>query len=307
MDAVMDRLKTIESFIRVVRTRSFSKAAEEVGVSRGLISKHISGLERRLGVRLLNRSTREVSLTEIGERYFDSCRRMIGELDGAEAEILRLQSEPRGLLRLVAPKSFGSTHFSDAVAKFSLLYPNINVLVTLDDGANYAFDFAANEYDVAIRLSPLADDSSVAARKLGSLRWIVCASPQYLKRCGEPHEPKDLTRHNCLIHVKIAPDRMWRFTDKKAVKVSGTFLANSDLTIRKAALAGVGIAQLPTYYISGDLKAGTLRHILKTFPVSERPVYALFPASRQVPRKVRLLVDFLAKWYRAAAWERDTK
>jgi LysR family transcriptional regulator for bpeEF and oprC len=302
----MDRLKTIESFLGVVRTRSFARTAEELGVSRGLVSKHVSTLERRLGVRLLNRSNREVALTEIGARYFETCRKMISALDDDEAEIMRLHSEPLGSLKLVVPKSFGGLHFSDAIAEFALKYPQINVAVTLDDKTNYAFSFAENEFDVAIRIAPLANDSAVAMRKLGTLRWVVCAAPSYLDHAGEPADPKGLAGHNCLIHVKLAPDRIWRFNGNSTVKVKGGFLSNSDLTIRRAALAGVGIAQLPTYYIAADLKASRLRQILKRYPLPERPVYALFPASRQVPHRVRLLVDFLAKWYRRAPWEHGT-
>lgn len=303
----MDRLKTIESFVHVARMHSFSEAAAHLGVTRGLISKHISALERDLGVRLLNRSSRDVTLTEIGGHYFEFCQKMVLNIATIESEISQLQNEPLGSLSIATPMSFGSTHLADAVAQFSLQYPKITVALKLDGDATDSLHSSRSDFDVALRLLPPAGDSAFAARRLGTLRWIVCAAPTYLNKYGEPSKPADLSHHKCLNHLRLTPDRIWRFSNSGTVKVSGAFLSNSDLAIRQAAIAGVGIAQLPTYYVGEALRSGTLRQVLTTFPLKERPVYALFATRRQMPRKVKLFVDFLAGWFRRAPWEAPQK
>lgn len=299
----MDRLKTMESFVRVVKAGSFSAAAGQLGMSRAMVTKHIIALERRLGARLLNRTTRRLALTEIGGEYYEFCARILREFETEEFSVARLQKEPQGSLRVIAPKSFGSLHLGAAIAKFALAYPKIAVSLILEDSSVRTFEFAENEYDVAIRLSPIAN-STIAARKIGSLPWVVCASPAYLKRRGAPAAPKDLARHNCLLHVKLSPDRIWRFggaaKTNRSIKVDGTFSSNSVLILRDAALAGLGVALLPTYCVGHDLDAGTLRRVLPEFPIRDRPLYVLFPENRLIPKKVRIFIAFIAAWYRSA-------
>lgn len=299
----MDRLKTMESFVRVVKVGSFSAAAGQLGMSRAMVTKHVMALERRLGARLLNRTTRRLALTEIGGEYYEFCTRILRELETEEFSVARLQKEPQGSLRVIAPKSFGSLHLGAAIARFAQEYPRIAVSLILEDSSVRTFEFAENEYDVAIRLSPIAN-STIAARKIGALPWVVCAAPAYLKRHGAPVTPKDLARHNCLLHVKLSPDRIWRFggTGKTSgsIKVDGTFSSNSVLILRDAALAGLGVALLPTYCVGRDLRAGTLRQVLTQFPIRDRPLYVLFPENRLVPKKVRIFINFIAAWYRRA-------
>jgi DNA-binding transcriptional LysR family regulator len=301
----MDHLRTIESFVRVVRNGSFSKAAEELGASRALITRHILDLENRLGVRLMNRTTRQLALTEIGATYFDFCTKMLLELEQAETTVRQLQSKPEGVLRVIAPKSFGGFHFADAVSAFALRHPKIHVVFVLDDEATHTLNFASNDFDVAIRLSPLADDSAAVVRKIGSLEWIVCAAPDYLAQYGTPKRVEDYADANCLLHTRLASDRVWRFGTGKQrinVKVMGNFTSNSVLAIRRAAIAGLGIAQLPTYYISGELKSGKLVRIATQPALPARPVYALLPGNRMTPKKAQLFVSFIARWYKARPW-----
>jgi DNA-binding transcriptional LysR family regulator len=303
----MDRLRTIESFVRVVRTGSFSAAAEQLGMSRAIVTKRIIDLEKHLGARLLNRTTRKVAPTELGATYYEFCTRMLNELEAADASIKRLQQEPEGQLRVLAPKSFGSLHFACAVADFALQHPKITVSLVLDDAATHNLNFVESEIDVAIRLSPIAADSAIVARQIGSLDWIVCASPSYLQKFGEPRTPADLAQAQCIVHHKLASDRIWRFAGNEpaTVKVQAAFSTNSVVVVHRAALAGVGIAQLPTYYIDADLKAGRLRRILPDHPLPARPVTAVFAAARFIPRKVSVFVEFLADWYKCRSWDSE--
>jgi DNA-binding transcriptional LysR family regulator len=301
----MDRLRTIESFVRVVKAGSFSAAAEQLGMSRAIVTKRVIDLEKHLGARLLNRTTRKVAPTEIGTAYYEFCARMLGDLEAADESIKRLQSEPEGRLRILAPKSFGSSHLATAVSQFALEHSKISISLVLDDSATHSLSFAESEIDVAIRLSPIASDSAVVARQIGSLEWVVCASPAYLESFGPPKRPADLARARCIVHLRLASDRIWRFAGAvpTSVKVKTVFTTNSVLAVRRAALAGVGVAQLPTYYAGADLKSGALQKVLVDHPLPERPVYAVFPAARFIPRKVGLFVKFLADWYALRTWD----
>lgn len=304
----MDRLRTMQSFVEVAASGSFSAAAERLGTSRALITKHVVDLERRLGARLINRTTRKISLTEVGQNYVVFCKTMLEELERQDQAIVQSHSAPHGPIRVIAPKSFGGIHMSSAVADFAVAHPDIHVTLILDDAFTRSFDFAGSGFDVAIRLSVLPEMSSVVARKIASLRWIVCASPEFIKTAGEPKTIEDLATAKCLVHVRLSPDRIWRFqgTGKKSsVKVSGVFYSNSVLTIRRAALAGLGIAMLPTYYISQDLREGTLKRIMRHLPIIERPVYILFPDNKHTPKKVRLFVNFLAAWFKERPWDKN--
>ena len=303
----MDRLKMMESFVAVVKAKSFSAAAERLGMSRAIVTKHIGGLEARLGARLLNRTTRRVALTEIGADYYEFCTGILGELERREGAIAREQKEPQGSLRLAVPTSFGAVNFPEAVSAFAQKYREIRVSLIVDNSSNYSVDLAATDFDVAIRLSPIPTTAAVTARQIGLLRWVACASPAYLKRAGEPKTVAGLSGHNCMIHMKLAPDRIWRFggtgRKKPSIKVDGDFSSNSILMLRQAALDGLGIAMLPTYHIGEDLRDGTLRRVLPQLPPFERPVNVLFPAGRMIPKKTRLFREFIADWFKRGSWD----
>lgn len=305
----MDYRKTVESFVLIAKLGSFARAAEQAGMSRTLMTRHIMDLEKRLGVRLFNRTTRQLALTERGEKYLECCSRVLSELEQTEAEIRQLQNEPEGELRVLAPKSFGGLHFADAVIEFARRHPRLRISLFLEDAVTRTLNFASNDFDVAIRLSPLPDSSATVVRKIGRLEWVVCAAPSYLEKHGTPKQVQDLERFNCLLQSALAPERVWRFGSPKnrvSVKVSGTFLSNSAMVIRSAVISGLGIAQLPTYYIGEDLAQGRLRRIPLQPGLEPRPVYALLPANRFTPKKSVLFVSFLAKWFRNQTWTSRT-
>lgn len=301
MEHVVDRFRTMDSFVRVVRLGSFTAAAKQLGISRALVSRYIADLEGRLGVRLLNRTTRHLTTTEMGATYFDFCQRALKEIDEQEFSLARLQTEPRGSLKVAAPKSFGSLNLGDAVIHFATQQPDIHVSLVLDDFSFRSYDFVENGLDVAIRLTELRD-SSLIARKIATLKRVLCASSAYLALHGEPKRPADLTRHHCLAHVNLDPnEKIWRFQGPKgliAVKIAGSFSSNSALVLRKAALAGVGVTCLPLYCVAGDLKSGALRKLLPDYPLPRRPIYVVYPPGSTVPEKIHCFVDFLNEWFK---------
>jgi len=296
----MDRFKTIDRVVRVATAGSFSAAAKQLGMSRALVSLHVTDLEKRLGVRLLNRTTRSLTLAEAGTNYLEFCQRMLAEIAEQESSIARLQKDPRGSLKVAAPKSFGTLHLSGAVVSFSAKYSAIQLSLILEDYSFRAYDFVEQGLDVAVRLGDLPA-STLVARKIAMLQWIVCASPEYLARRGEPKAPADLGKHACLAHVNLDPnDHAWRLHNSDhviAVKIAGAFSSNSALVLRKAALAGLGIAYLPRYCIDEDLKSGALRQLLPRYSPPERPIYVVYPSASRVPERVRTFVDFLADWF----------
>ena len=292
----MDRLKTMDSFVRVVRAGSFAAAATQLGVSRAIVSRHLQDLEDYLGARLFNRTTRRLGLTATGSEYYGFCVRVLDEMEAHRGSASRLQREPRGTIKVMAPKSFGNLHIGPAVADFIARYPEVHVALLLSDDSLNTYDLIESGFDLAIRLSPVAE-SSVISRRIGLLRWILCSSPDYLARHGAPRSPHDLVRHNCLVHLRSTPDSVWRLRGRggeAAVKVSGSMSANSSLALSAGALRGLGIALLPAYCIQPDLEAGRLVEVLPAYHLPERPIFALYPHRRNQPHAVRLLIDFLA-------------
>jgi DNA-binding transcriptional LysR family regulator len=295
----------MESFVRVVRSGSFTIAANQLGLSRALVSRHVSGLETRLGVRLLNRSTRSLNLTEEGKTYLEFCERVFGQIESSERAIVRTPTGPVGTLKLSAPKSFGTLHLADAVVDFAKLHPRLHVSLMLDDVSfRRPYDFVERGLDLALRITSLPN-SSLTERRVAPLDWIVCAAPDYLARAGRPTLPPELAHHDCLVHLNVAAnDRIWRFEEPKAkggrrslsVKVEGSFFSNSALALRKAALAGLGIALLPRYSVSDDLAAGALVAVLPRHKVAQRPLLAVYPRASETPQKVELFIDFLTTW-----------
>jgi DNA-binding transcriptional LysR family regulator len=231
---------------------------------------------------------------------------MLRDLELAQETVRALHTTPGGAIRIVAPRSFGTLYLSDAVAQFSAHHPTIHITLILNDTSANASNFTTDDFDVAIRLSPLSERSSVIARKIGSLEWIVCAAPAYLSKLGNVRIPADLSRANCLLQAMAPGDVTWRFgagNKIEDVKVSGTFRSNSVLALKAAALAGLGVAQLPTCYVSEDLARGCLKRIMIEPSLAERPVYVLLPDNRRVPKSTQIFVRFIAKWYATRSWE----
>lgn len=297
----MDRFRTMQSFTEVIRLGSFSEAAKTLGLSRALISRHVSDLEKHLGVPLLTRTTRRITLTESGAKHFEFCQRLIKEIEQSEASLKRQQKEPEGPLKIIAPKSLTTLALGDAIASFAATYRYLTISLMLEDLSFRSYDFIERGFDVAVHTTPIRD-SNLVTRKIANLRWLLCASPAYLKEHREPQVPRDLSRHQCLVHINSDPsDRVWRLrcgTGQVSVKVQGPFASNSVLMLRKAALESLGIGILPFYCVKEDLKTGALREILTSFPIPTHPLSLVFSPGKPTPQKIRLLGDFLVDWFR---------
>jgi DNA-binding transcriptional LysR family regulator len=295
----MDRFQTIESFVRIAHAGSYTKAARQLGLSRALLSRRIIELEARLGVRLLNRSTRSVSLTAEGRAYLTRCKQVLDDMESAEREIARGVQTPLGGIRVLAPKSFGATCLSDAMIAFSKMHTQVRVSLSLGDFSFRPADFVDEGFDLAIRIADIRD-STVLARRITTLKSLLCASPDFIARSGMPASVAELPNYSCLAHLGSEEhDRVWTFVGQRgaSIRVDGSFDSNSALALRKAAVAGLGVALLPEEYIAADLASGALVRILPQYEI-RRPVTALYARSPHIPQKVRLLVSFLIQWFK---------
>jgi DNA-binding transcriptional LysR family regulator len=302
----MENLTDIAIFVRVVECGSFTKAADQLELSRAAISKYLSRLEERLGVRLLNRTTRRLSLTEAGAELFEASRGALERIDEAESAVARLQNEPKGRLKVNAPMSFGVMHLAPAMPEFLRLYPGIHVDLRMDDRL---VDLYEEGFDIGVRIAKLAD-SSLVAKKLAPCRQVACASPAYLKEFGEPQTVDDLAAHNCILYTYSATANVWHFTAPSGreipVAVQGNLRANNGMASREAALRGLGVLLVPTFYVGEELRQGKLQRILADYTLPELGIYAVWPQRNFVAPKVRAFVDFLAKHFGAKpAWDRE--
>ena len=291
----MDNLTDIAVFVRVVRRGSFTLAADELQISRAAASKYVSRLEERLGARLMQRTTRRLSLTEAGAALFEASRGALERIEEAEGAIARFQSEPRGRLRVSAPMSFGILHLGPMLAEFARAHPHVSLDLAFDD--RYV-NLVEERFDVAIRIGKLSD-SSLVARKLAATRLVVCAAPSYLAEHGEPETPEDLAAHNCLLYSYLATANVWRFVAPDGreipVAVGGNLRANNGIVEAEAAVAGMGVLMTPTFYVGPLIRAGKLRRILTSYRGPEIGIHAVYPQREHVPPKVRVFVDFLAR------------
>ena len=280
-------------FAKVVEARSFTAAAAELGMSKSAVSKQITRLEDRLGARLLNRTTRRLSLTETGAAFYDRCARVVAEAQQAELAVTRLQSEPHGTLRVNAPMTFGHLHIAPAIPDFLARYPEVRVDMTMNDRF---VDLIDEGFDVAIRIARLTD-SSLIARRLAPDRRILCGAPAYFAKHGEPRTPDDLAAHNCLSYAYVSDTDQWQFIDgegTRSISVRGNLRANNGDAIRQALLAGLGVAVLPSFIVGPDIQAGRFKEVLRDYLPNRVSVYAVYPHSCHLTAKVRVFVDFLA-------------
>ncbi len=281
----------MQIFVRIVETGSFSAVAREQNMLQPTVSKQMSALEQSLGVRLLNRTTRKLSLTEAGREYYERCHQILEDVQEMESDVLGFQNKPTGTLRVNTPVAFGHIHMVPLLLQFRKKYPELGVDLSLDD--RYA-DLIQEGYDVAIRFGEL-EDSNLVARHVGSSARVCVASPEYLKKNGVPRDPEDLKHHNCITYTYLFSNT-WPFKEKGdpiLVKVGGDFRANSGLTIREAALNGTGVASVPALLVSEDIESGRLTSILNEYAPDPIRISAVFPSGRLVPRKVKLFVDFM--------------
>jgi DNA-binding transcriptional LysR family regulator len=288
----MDKLESLRAFTKVVQHGSFSAAARDMRLSRSAVSKYVIDLERELGVQLLVRTTRSVAATPNGQVYYERCLAILGNLAEADLAVARLQAEPRGILRVNAPMSFGTLHLGRAIADLMEQYPELRVALVLSD----AFvDPVEEGFDVTLRIGDLPS-SSLIARKIAPARRVVCAAPAYLAQHGIPQHPDELRHHQCLTYGYLATGVQWKLSGPDGdhwIDVPWTLCADNGEVLRDAATQGRGIALLPTFIAGADLQDGRLRTVLTDYKAPEISLYALYPPTRHLSVKVRVFVDFL--------------
>ena len=291
----MDRFRGIRVFAQVVESGSFAKAAARLGLSTTATSRHVAELEAHLQTRLLNRTTRRVSLTESGQAFYERAVQILSDLEEAEQEAARAAVVPRGTIKLTTSVAFGVRHVAPAIAAFLAQHPEVKFDVSLSERI---VDLVEEGFDLGIRIGATGTEN-IVARRLGETRLVPCASPDYLARRGAPRVPEDLEKHNCLTYEYLTPRNLWRFRDptgrERAVRVSGTLHANSGDFIAEAAARGAGVVLEPAFVVAADVRAGRLVPLLQEFEPAPVPVYAVYPSRKHLSAKVRLFVDFLAR------------
>lgn len=290
----MDRLAGMELFVKVAELGSYSATARMLGVSKSAVSKHVAALEERLGARLLNRTTRRLALTEVGEAYRESCLRIIAEIEDAESFAGRHGTEPRGRLKVSAPMTFGFMVIAPAIPELLRRHPLLEVELSLDDRV---VDLLGEGLDLAVRVGKLRD-SSLIARKLGVAQTVCAASAAYLQGTGPPRDPADLGAHNCLVYTYGRNPELWEFqrgAERRSVRVRGSFCANNGDALRAAAVGGLGVALVPDFILGDDIEAGRLTRLLADWSGAEIPIHAVFPPQRHPSAKLRVFIDFLVE------------
>lgn len=300
----MEDLQRMAIFARVVEEKSFSAAARRLGLSKSLVSKQVTQLERSIGARLLNRTTRALSLTEAGSVFYEHCSRIVEELEEAKLAVGRLHSEPRGLLRLTAPVAFGRLHIATALPAFLGRYPELRIDMATTDRF---VDLVEEGYDLAIRIVDQPAPTHVA-RKLAPVNRKLVATPEYFERHGMPKSPADLEQHNCLTYTYFNPQDPWRLRGPGgdiSVRATGNLRVNDDDALAAAVVQGLGLALLPTFLIGDELQSGRLRAALSQYIPLERHIYAVYLANRHVSAKVRAFIDFLLERFEPEPyWDR---
>ncbi|MGY3131683.1 DNA-binding transcriptional LysR family regulator [Bradyrhizobium sp. USDA 4501] len=288
----MDRLTSLTAFVRVVDTGGFSAAGRKLNMSTTMVSNHVQSLEDRLGARLLNRTTRKVSLTEVGQAYYDRCVQILADIEQADDIAGAQQSVPRGTLRI-----FTNTHLvqflSPAVAEFLATYPEVKVDLTI--GERNA-DLIDENYDLAVRMVP-PPDSSLIVRTIATWRHVLCCSHGYIEQHGKPTLLADLSARNCMRHANYPYGDEWRFADRKgtpaAVRVSGNLISNSGEILKLAALAGVGVFLAAGFLVRDELESGQLVRLLPEYRPVELTMNAVYPHRHHLSAKVRTFIDLL--------------
>ena len=302
----MDKLRAIEVFIEVAQGLSFSGAAQRLGMAKGNVTKHIAWLEQNLGVQLLTRTTKSVSLTESGLSLLEDGRELLDRVESVDNAVRQSVRQTKGILRLGAPPSFGAFHLVPIMTAFSSAHPDIQVVLYLDDGRT---DLVAEGLDMSVRIASSLKDTSQVAHKLAVVPQLLVASPQYLQRRGMPEDVADLANHDCMVHALKSPTNIWTFegpapqATKSSVRVRGTIRANYGDPLRHAALLGHGISMHPTYMVMQDIQEGRLQTVLPQFRPSGVDIYAVFPSRKNLPVRVRTFLDFLKQWFQQPGWD----
>lgn len=291
----MDRWAAMQSFVRVVETGSFVAAANRLELSTSSLSRQINELEQHLGARLLNRTTRRLSLTESGQAFYERAVTLLADLNEAEALVGQSAVAPRGTLRLTCSYNMAEKRVAPAIAGFVEQYPEVKFDVVVSDRL---IDLIDEGFDLAIRVGQVGSDRLVA-RRLGAMQLIACAAPAYLQRHGHPQVPQDLLAHNVLTYAYASTPRVWRFSDNSGqlhdVRVTGSLHANSGDTLAAAAIAGLGIACEPDFLIGDAVADGRLTRVLPAFDAMRGDIWAVYPSRRHLSLKVRLFVDYIGR------------
>jgi DNA-binding transcriptional LysR family regulator len=289
----MDKLQSMRAFAKVVQRGSFAAAARELRLSRSAVSKHVIDLEQELGAQLLVRTTRSASPTENGQAYYERCTAILADLEEADLSVKRLQAEPRGVLRVNAPMSFGTLHLGRAVADFMERYTQLHIQLILSD---QQIDPVQEGFDITLRIADLPS-SSLIARKIAPARRVICAAPRYLQERGTPQHPNDLRDHACLTYGHLATGNQWKLTGADGhdhwIAIPWMLCTNNAEILRDAAVRGRGVALLPTFIAGANLQQGSLQTILADYRAPEISIYAIYPQTRHLSVKVRLFIDFL--------------
>lgn len=297
----MDRFQQMASFVAVVDAGSFIGAADASGLSKAAVSRHLNDLEHRLGVRLLHRTTRRLSLTAEGQAFYARCRELLASVEEAESEITAQSGAPSGLLRVNAPLTFGVLHLAPLWGQFADLYPKVALDVTLGDRV---VDLIDEGYDLAIRITAMTNPMLVS-RRLASTRMVLCASPAYVEKHGTPSHPSDLASHRAVSYTYWTSRDEWEFTGPNgpvSIHVNACIHTNNGDTCRLAALEHQGIILQPTFIVGEDLQRGTLIELMPQYHSIELGIHAVYPTRKFLPLKVRRLIDFLADAFRDPPW-----
>jgi DNA-binding transcriptional LysR family regulator len=294
----MDRVSSMLSFVKVVENQGFSSAGRQLNLATSVITAHVKSLEERLGVRLLNRTTRSVSLTEVGREYYDRCVQILSEIEDAEQAAQVSQSRPRGVLRVNTSPGIPAV-IAPFVAEYAGLYPEVTIHLT---ATSRMLDLVEHGYDLAIWYGAMPD-TDLVARRLAPYRTVVCASPDYLAKHGQPQHPSELIHHSCLIYYDATNGKggkEWMFTSPDGdfpVYVSGALETNNPDALKGAALSGQGLMMTPTPIIVPELRSGALVPVLREFLPHELAIEALYPNRQHLPAKVRTFIDLLVKYF----------
>jgi len=299
----MDKLDAMNAFAKVVAAGSYAEAARRLGLTRSAVSKAVMELEQLLGARLLDRTTRRVTPTEVGLAYYERCVSILAEVEETELQVSRLHDEPKGVLKINAPMSFGTLYLGAAVAEFMTGYPDLRIELMLND--RY-IDPLEEGVDVTVRIGELPD-SSLIARRLAPARRVLAASPDYIAQNGMLKSAEDLAAHRCLTYGQMAAVHRWTLQhgdETFSVPITSSLCSNNGDVLREAALAGNGIANLPTFIIGLDIKSKRLKLVLPDTPPTELGIYALYAPNRYLAAKTRLFIDFLVERFgEAPAWD----
>ena len=289
----MDRFASFATFVQVADTGSFSAAARKLHISPAAVGKQIAMLEKWLGARLFDRTTRHVRRTDAGNDFYDRCTRILNELEGAQRAASAAQIEPRGVLRVSAPVSFSALYLGPALSKFLMTHAHVSVDLQLDDAK---LQLVENGFDCAAHVGEVTE-TNLIARRVGSSNFVLCAAPAYLKRRGEPKRPQQLLDHDCLRYT-LGMSR-WRFTSPEgkdeSVDVSGRLKSNNGMVLAAAVIDGFGITYAPEFVVASALRSNKLVRLLTRYDTASVPIYVVHAPGRHIPTKVRKFIDFVAR------------